>query len=585
MIGLDRSAPSRIPASRASAVDVICLALVPVLQLALNPNLFINPSGDYIDPWLYTGCFVSFPAHLQLFGTTYYVTRLSWLLPGIAAHSLLPALAANYVLHLGFFYALLFGTYALISSGANRQLALLGAMVMGWTPAIVAALSWDYVDGAGIVFLVLTLLCLEKSASSDRRGWLWAVAAGCGMACMASSNLFLVTLAPIAMLFFAVRVGLAQWRAIFVAAAAAIAGTALMLGIFALVNHLYGGPWLFMAPSFAAARYVSANSTVWRVTGWYQRASWLALTLVAVSATLVDLVSSRRGRTRFGRALQVTLLAACAVWTAFEMRGPLLQLSYYASYLVPLSVLALLSQADFSNERFQRSSLGLAAVTSVAFVCGHWFFLTRTPGLATTLSQFPLAVRAYHLLWFGTFTVDSFSTLLAVGGGVLAVVSLKLIPSRRVAWCGFVFGLAFGCAAVPDTWPSRANPNVKRSYEDAVAVDRYITGYVDGRSLRFWYDVKAFPTRSLRSIASTYFWGFSLVNERFPAMTAEEARLLPANTRFVFLVPTKDEIAKASQSLTQHGLGLTVIGQREFGDGDRTLSVILADLVRVDRPR
>ena len=64
MIGLDRSAPSRIPASRASAVDVICLALVPVLQLALNPNLFINPSGDYIDPWLYTGCFVSFPAHL-----------------------------------------------------------------------------------------------------------------------------------------------------------------------------------------------------------------------------------------------------------------------------------------------------------------------------------------------------------------------------------------------------------------------------------------------------------------------------------------------------------------------------------------
>jgi hypothetical protein len=584
-IKLEQFAASTRRAARIPAFHVVCLALVPVLQLALNRNLFINPPGDYIDPWLYTGCFISFPEHMQLFASTYYVNRLSWLLPGILAHNLFPALAANYVLHLGFFYALLFGTYALLSSGANRQIALLGAIVMGWTPAIVSALSWDYVDGAGIVFIVLTLLCLEKSATTVSRRWLWSTAAGAGMACMATSNLFLVVMTPIVLLFYVMRAGPSQWRAIAATAVTAGAGGVMMLGAFALANHHYGGPWFFMAPSFAAARYVSSNPDIWRVTGWHARASWLALPFVAAAGTLIDLVSSPRGRTRFSRALQVTMLAAAALWTGFEMREPLLQISYYSSYLLPLSVLALMAQVDLSNAGFQRSNIFLAIATMVAFVCGHWFFLDREPGLASTLTQFPWAVRSYQWLWFGTFSLESFSTFVAVGGGVLAVMCLKLIPSKRVAWCGFVIGMAIGCAAAPSTWPSRSATHVQQAYAEAVAVNRYVTAYVKGRSPRFWYDVRAFPNRSLQSIASTYFWGFSLVNEQFPRITAAEARLLPANTRFVLLIPATDDVAKASQSLLPHGLGLAVVDRREFPGLDGTLSVVLADLVRLQASR
>jgi len=563
---------------------VVSLALVPVLQLALNRNLFINPPGDYIDPWLYTGCFVTFPAHMQLFGTTYYVNRLSWLLPGILAHSLFPALVANYVLHLGFFYALVFGTYALLGSGANRQIALLGALVMGWTPAIVAALSWDYVDGPGIVFLVLTLLCLEKSAASATRPWLWGAAAGAGMACMATSNLFLVVMAPVVMVFFLVRVGLTQWRAIVTTTTGVITGGTLTLCLFAWANHLYGGPWLFMTPSFAAARYVSANSKIWRVTGWYENASWLVLPLVGVLGTLIDFVLPPR-RSRFCRALQIAMLLACAIWTWFETRGPMLQLTYYVSYLLPLSVLALLAQVDFNNAGFKKSHIGLAAATTVAFMCGHWLFLSREPGLATTLSLFPTSARLHQWLWFGVFSPYSFSTLLALAGTVLAVVALKAIPSRRAGWCVFAIGLTIGFSAAPLTWPLRSAPHVQQSYEEAVAVDRYVSGFIDGRTLRFWYDVRAFPTRSLQSIASTYFWGFVLLNEQFPKITPDEAKRLPANTRFVLLVPRRDDIAKASQSLLQHGLGLAVVDQRDFGGGDGTLSVVLADLVRSDASR
>src|SRR5476649_2493873 len=64
-----------------------CLVVTPWLELLINRNLFITPGGNgYLDPWFYTGFFLSLPEFLTRFAGTYYGARISWLVPGYLAH-------------------------------------------------------------------------------------------------------------------------------------------------------------------------------------------------------------------------------------------------------------------------------------------------------------------------------------------------------------------------------------------------------------------------------------------------------------------------------------------------------------------
>ncbi len=207
-------AGSRMNDRRYVAYHWAIILATPFFLLALNQNLFINPlTNQWIDPWLYTGFFWSLPDFLERWGDTYYATRLSWLLPGFAVHRLFSPLVANYVLHIVFFYVLLFSVYSLVTSGINRTTAFVVTMLVAWEPELISAMSWDYVDGAVITYFVVTLMCLEK-ASSSTHTWPWALASGAGLTCLASANLVATTLWPVCALFLLLRVGVARWRTI-----------------------------------------------------------------------------------------------------------------------------------------------------------------------------------------------------------------------------------------------------------------------------------------------------------------------------------------------------------------------------------
>ena len=133
------------------AFHVATILATPFLILAVHANLFINSNTNaHIDSWVYTGFFLSLPEHLARWGGTYYATRLSWILPGFAAHQIFPPVLANDVLHLAFFYVLLFSVYSLVTSGINRTTAIIVTLLVAWNPELLASMSWDYVDGAVI---------------------------------------------------------------------------------------------------------------------------------------------------------------------------------------------------------------------------------------------------------------------------------------------------------------------------------------------------------------------------------------------------------------------------------------------------
>jgi hypothetical protein len=390
----------------------------------------------------------------------------------------------------------------------------------------------------------------------------------------------------VALLFFIVRVGFGQWRTIASTAIIAAAGATATLAALAFINRMYGGSWLFLAASFNTARYVASTPSPWRAVSWQYRAAWLTLPATAALGAAVSLLRPSRSDFRFPRALQVAALTAVAGFTALELRGmPVLQFSYYSSYLVPLSLLAMIALALPPREETGASMSMPATVvpplaTLLVFVAAHWLFLTRSPNLALTISRLPVARRAYDLLWFGPFGLESFSTFLALAGGLAALSFIWLVRPGSLRWYGFAAGLAVGCAAIPVHWPAAGARGVQATYAEVVSADRFVDRHVADRTLRFWYDATS-PNRPFRSISSTYFWSYTLLNEQMPRLTADEAATLPPNTRFVLLVPVEADVLAARRSLQKYGLDLSLIDQHRFGTDDRELSVVIADLIHV----
>ena len=105
-----------------------------------------NPSGT-IDPWLYTALFVNFDQFYDHFGTSYYASRLPWIVPGRIVHSVLPVDAAYWVLH-GLMYA---GGVAALFFLVRRHVGLaagvVGAASLALSPLYWNAQYWDYIDG------------------------------------------------------------------------------------------------------------------------------------------------------------------------------------------------------------------------------------------------------------------------------------------------------------------------------------------------------------------------------------------------------------------------------------------------------
>src|SRR5215831_5031319 len=67
--------------------------------------LLAGPYSNYgaaglLDPWFYTGYFTNFSYLVRQFGPTYFVSRLPWILPGVAAFRVAPPEAASVLLNL-----------------------------------------------------------------------------------------------------------------------------------------------------------------------------------------------------------------------------------------------------------------------------------------------------------------------------------------------------------------------------------------------------------------------------------------------------------------------------------------------------
>ena len=574
------AAPARV-SLRTRTAAALWLLVTPVLQLAINHNLFITGShAGFIDPWVYTGFFLSFPSFIHDYAGTYYVTRLPWILPGYVAYALLPPLVANYVLHVGLFYVLLLGLYRFISHGAGRTLALLVVLLSAWDPMILSSVSWDYVDGAGVAYIVWTFAFVESSISSKRSA-IWLIAAGTSAAMAAGTNLFLLAFWPISAVFYLVRRPRPlTMRSLARDGASFLAGASAAIAVLCAANRSLGGDWLFFTPSLIAGRNLLSVPNPWAQHGLvgFTVDHYLALPVAAALGALWACLFARRHRNpsgdqaswRFAMSTQASVLAAFAIWAFFELRGiPVLSLTYYAVYLFPLSLSAIALQSKVVGIRFDGSSaVKILVWTQGVVLVIHWLALTPRRFLVFPGSDvhFMRVYTAYSMIC-----------------GAAAVLALRGTARPILRWTTFSLcvGVIYSTPHLTYPWPNVTGGRSR--FESIVTAHRFIGSQTSGKELRFWYGGNSPGTGLRHSISSTYLWGYRLLSQDWPQLKESEAAAL-SGKRLVALLEHPNDVDTTVRALKSRGLSTDHTVIREIGAEDARVYILMTNPVHEQYP-
>jgi hypothetical protein len=521
----------------------LVLALLPWLILAFSSAWIYNTLAG-IDHWIYFGYFLNYPRYVaEWFPDRYYGGRLAWVLPGYLLHSLFDPKTARYILHLGFYYIAIFSLYGLLRRAVGSRMALLTSVLFGTYSFFLGAIGWDYVDGAGLTYNLLALLCLDRAATSNRQR-LWLLAGGAAAAAMFYCNAFLIVFFPLLLAFYFYQVHqgfsrstlrialrLAIWAAVGILLVTLVLGT---------VNYAVGGGFWFYASSLEFIGSNTSKSNPWFKEGWHWavRAAWLALPLVTAIGTVFYLVLGKLRRTFGKRDLRLFFalqyLACAVIMIAWHMAGGLgLQGYYYNSYLLPSAFLALGCILATHFEDWPASVYWLFLLTiCFAFAVGLKLSLLSVANQIRLVGWFPIAICMGFSLVLYNLVRNRWPMLLLILGGL---------------WiCQVVFRLDFP--------KQNGAADLARVAESA----KMVRDHTGDDPLKFWYNAKEPLGTEFNAVHSAYLWSWSMVSRDLPA-------ILPAypvniGDSGVILSSQDDVLQQANRALTPLNLEARLFG-------------------------
>lgn len=539
------------------ALAPLLVLLVPMLVLISDRSLFFNQAG-YLDSWIYYSLYRNLSALKILFAETYYPSRLSLILPGYVVNQLFEPLTANYVLHLLIWLAAAVGLYLVVKQIAGRRSALVAATVFAFCPYVLRAMGWDYPDGIGNAYYLLTMAFLTLAAREETisRRYLFLAGVTCAGAlyCNLTWAFLLPSFGPYWLFLRKARgYSLSLGRTLLYSAAGFV-GLSLLFGV---VNYRLAGVFLFYLPSI---NYAIGGVQVPSPYGakdfkWIVTSPWL---YPATAALLAGVVSLMRFRWRQGDfharmvvALYVNLLFCVGVLIAWEFAGqPLLQIPYYASYLLAPTFL-FLGVAVFpvtDKLRTETFCLFLAAV----FVASSWVWWD--PGGTTWL-------------WMVRTT---WTPLVVVA--IAAIVAAAAFANRTWAVGLAVLGLSLlslnARASTASQWTGRAPELVEEAFLRIVeAIEIGADAARPAQLLSFWYDNYDKNGQEFSSINSSYMYGYTKVPSDYPKLPEAPGDGLVAILSSLPDRERKDMLLSVQTSLKQAGIDVDVVTDRVIDRG------------------
>lgn len=592
-----------------NAVDILVLLLAPAFLCLAIPDWIFAPSS-FIDSYVYLGYFRNFSQHVMAFGDTYYGTRLPFIIPGYICYNIFPPLVANYVLHLGFYYMAIFSLYFIVRITVNRRAALLAALFMGFYPYFLAATGWDYVDGAGIGYFLLTVLLLTLVARSPRvnqpenqnhyssarlskKGGLLLFLAGTSVAAMIYTNTFLFIMAPSLVLYYLVLTQPRSWNLLLKSGLVVVYSVILTTLLLGAVNVAAGGSFLFFIPSILVAGSLLIGSNPWLITGytWLLQVPFMVfpsfIFLTSFLSIIVSLVRVKSSLFTINSLLQVAranIFSLCHLLNflfmlILQLLGkPSFQLQYYASYLMPTAFLAAGAQLSAPLSRLSRSRYTVLATITIFLLAGAYLIYCYSP-FHELMNRADSVWYVFAMLVFGALCLSiagksrGTANTLIVGIAVLFFTSanITILPTDAnvklpICYSPFI--------RLPMSYCTCKQQQL--NYPAVIKSDDAIRTYDTTGNLRFWYNV-AEPLGDLYlSIASTRLWAYRLINDRFPEIVEPDYPFcehksanvqIPPGTVIVILSDDKDAFLKANASLGLLGLQAKLIGTEQITQG------------------
>jgi hypothetical protein len=366
-----------------------------VLLIAGNDGFGFDPPG-WLDSFMYLGYFWHYPEHLWLFddNSNYKISRLPWLLPGVAAHSLFPPVMAAGVLAYCSLASAAVALYLHVRDAIDdRHAAAFVSVLLAACAGMHAPGGWYYHALPAAGYYLWSCWLFTRAASARRRAPMWAAAAGAGLAAAVHTHIFLAVFTPLLALLYWGALDIEsgrRWARWLTATASALAGGIGLTVVLAVINRATGGEWLFFLPQLEIALKLSAFDSWWLPADqWLPHATYLVLPL----AMIVLGLTSGYGPWKPGERLKGTLVVlpclALALTCVFQFwtRETTLDYDYMAFVLYlhafPAAAVAVSVPAEASRRR--TALLVLSTVLVLGFLLA--FMPSRLPSVMGILVE------------------------------------------------------------------------------------------------------------------------------------------------------------------------------------------------------
>ncbi|SEC72302.1 4-amino-4-deoxy-L-arabinose transferase [Rhizobiales bacterium GAS188] len=488
---------------------IIILTMVLLGAPALALSTLANPLNDAggIDAYLYLALIHDPTQILKRFGTTYYSNRIAFTLPNRLYLLALGDWHGYIAMRYTYLCAATASVYGIARSYYLSRIAIFSAILFCFNPWFIRSIMWDYVDGATITYLFVSLYLISTGGRYSIR---YHALGGIVLAFAINCNTFALGVAAcfgFPWLIIHLKAGARQC-----ARMAAVFVIGLMIGYAVILSLQYmQAPWLGfwqerLTWAYALWSFNSAKPS-WCVPllRHLSFGNYYLLTVMPVLVAVIAAAAQPRLRSKidlFGVAASAFLFIILFFFAImqFVRHYPIITLFYYFDYALPAVTFALIALVGMISPRLRR----------VDDIVGYF------AGIASILI---LWIAARHLrVVIDWIPLNIYALVIALSIGVAVVVR-----SRSWAWGGLVtFIIAVNSMFYygPHGTNEYAKLHSSEMYESARDERRASLFLLDtvGRAVPpedgkvgFWYGSDKEDSKFM-SIQSIFFYEYSLVS-------------------------------------------------------------------------
>lgn len=544
-----------------------------------GPYALFPPAG-YLDPWFYPGYFTNFSYLLSHYGLTYYVSRLPWILPGLAAFAIASPPVASLLLCSAIVAVSATSLYWAVRWHYGPVPGVLAATALATNPYFMATAAWHYPDGPAIAYAMAGMaLYLRPHGNRTLNSVLAAGALALAGFTNMSSGLMILSVLVIP--FWHHRHSLKRLAREAVCAAAAVAVTTLVL---MKVSKDLLGDSLFFLPQIKMWMYTRQTpgyfEKMWGTgPGFLPRSPRVFLPVFLLAFGAAFLIAIRK---RIGPAWAAYLAAlTCFLLYSldqFLLHGVTLRVHYHSSYMaVPMFGFA----GTALGELWKRRPGGLAAGA----------MLTATAlALPMALNRWRPDIPPAHI-WMGLACIGAAGIVL----GILAHrPSLPLQnPTCALLLVAVFVGPAFDAAlgyvwAAPEILHGSNLSSGKNAdaYRCLMDLENYLKANVDAnRSMQFWWTADEPLSNLYVSAAAMNLQGFQdLDKELTTGPNPAIQQLFQPNKTLIHLTMYSARIQERARWLASRGVVVEGEGGVEMQFQGKRFFVSLQDVTAPARP-